>query len=85
MIDISQTALDEMCDNFEVMKFKAGPWWPTMEEINTKIKPRIKEYLKFVIWITETAEEPKTEEEKKAKSSLLKLIYENLRVVNSPT
>lgn len=80
MVEITQSALDEMCENFEEMNFKAGAWWPTEEEINTKIAPFIKERLTFAIWITETASEPQTDEEKAAKKLLLRLIYENLNV-----
>ena len=82
MIEITQRQLDEMCDVFEEMKYKASAWWPTVEEIRTKLAPRIKDQISFAIWITETADAPKTEEEKAAKSYLLRLIYDNLKVID---
>lgn len=80
MVDISQKDLDQMISDFEEMKFKAGAWWPTMDDVKKKIEPNIREKLKFVIWITETADEPETEEEKAVKKRLLHIIYNNVKV-----
>ena len=80
MIQITQDALDEMCENFENMRYKAKAWWPTVEDIRTKMEPKIKDQIAFAIWITETADNPKTDEEKEAKKYLLRLIYKNLKV-----
>lgn len=82
MVEMTQSKLDELCENFEEMKFKAGPWWPTIEEIKKYIEPHIDERMNFIIWITETADAPQTEEEKASKSYLMKLIYNNLNVVD---
>lgn len=81
MVDICQKDLDQMFSDFEEMKFKAGAWWPTMDDVKKKIEPNIREKLKFIIWITETANEPETEEEKAVKKYLLHLIYKNMRVI----
>lgn len=80
MVDISQKDLDQMISDFEEMKFKAGAWWPTIDDVKKKIEPNIREKLKFVIWITETADEPETEEEKAVKKRLLHIIYNNVKV-----
>lgn len=81
MIEINEKELNTLCEHFEEMKFKAGAWWPTVEEIKANIEPRLKSALNFALWITETADEPKTEEEIASKKYLLNLIYKNLKVV----
>lgn len=68
-----------MCDRFDEADFKAGHWWPTMDEIKTKIEPKIKDMLEFAIWIVETAEPPKNDEEKEARTYLNNLINKNLK------
>lgn len=80
MVEIRQKDLEQLVNDFEEMKFKAGAWWPTMSEVKNKIEPNIKEMLKFVIWITETADEPETEEEKAVKKRLLHIIYHNVKI-----
>lgn len=82
MVDITANELDELCDNFENMKFKAESWWPSIEEIQTYIEPNLKVRMPFAIWVTETANEPQTDEEKASKKYLLKLIYDNLNVID---
>ena len=49
-----------MCDRFDKAEVKCGDWWPTVTEIQTKIEPKIEPFLDFLIWIAETADEPKT-------------------------
>ena len=80
MIDIKQEKLDELCEDFEQMQFKAEAWWPTVDEIKKYIEPRLKSYINFALWITETANEPVTEEEKASKKYLLDILYHNLYV-----
>ena len=82
MVEIKQSRLDELCEDFEQMKYKAEGWWPTIEEIDKYIKPRFKSSLEFALWITETAGEPQTEEEKAAKKHLLDFIYKNLVITD---
>lgn len=82
MIEIKQSELDKMCDDFDKMNFKAETWWPTVDEIKNYIEPCLKSKLAFAIWITETANEPQTDEEKAAKRYLLNLIYKNVKVID---
>jgi hypothetical protein len=51
-----------------------------MEEVQKYIEPFIKSNMEFAIWITETVDEPKTEEERRVKHYLLQLIYNNLKL-----
>ena len=80
MVDIKQSKLDELCEDFEKMSFKAEAWWPTVEEIKTHIEPRLKSCINFALWITETANEPQTDEEKASKKYLMNLLYRNLYI-----
>ena len=75
---INQNTLDKLCDDFEQMQYKAGAWWPTIEEINSKLIPVINEKIAFAIWIIETANPPQTEDEKESRKLLSRLIYEHL-------
>lgn len=82
MIEMREADLNQLCENYESMKFKAGSWWPTVDKIKTHIEPKMKSSMKFAIWITETADDPKNDEEKEAKKYLLKLIYKNLKITD---
>ncbi len=79
MCEVTEKKLDKLCEDFEKMNYKAGTWWPTVEEINTKIAPRITEKMPFAIWILETAEPPQTDEEKASRKLLSQLVYENIK------
>ena len=79
MFEVNEKVLDKLCEDFEKMNYKAGAWWPTVEEINTKIAPRITEKMPFAIWILETAEPPQTDEEKASRKLLSQLVYENVK------
>lgn len=82
MVELRESELNKMCEDFEKMKFKAEAWWPSIEDIKKYLEPHIKADINFAVWITETANEPQTEEEKASRKYLLKLIYENLVVVD---
>lgn len=81
MIELKSSELDKICDDFDEMAFKACAWWPTIKEIQQNIEPRLKTLLPFALWITETADEPKTEEEVQSKKYLLNLIYKNVKII----
>lgn len=71
---------DAMCERLNALNFKCGAWWPTLDDVKKCIEPNIKSNMEFAIWITETASEPKTEEERQVKHYLLQLINNNLRL-----
>lgn len=60
--------------------FKCGDWWPTVEEIQTYIEPHLNKNLEFLIWITETAEAPKTDAEKESKKYINNLLIKILKL-----
>ena len=71
---------DAMCERLNDLSFRCGSWWPTMSEVKQYIEPNIKANMEFVIWITETASEPKTKEEQEVKHYLLQMVYNNLKL-----
>ena len=77
---ITFNELDALCNRLEEMPFKCGYCWPTLEQIEKYLATNPKKNMEFMIWITETASEPKTEEEKMAKKRLLKLINKNITI-----
>ena len=78
MFKVTEKVLDKLCEDFEKMEYRAGAWWPTVEEINTKIAPYIEEKMPFAIWILETATSPQTDEEKASRKLLSQLVYNNV-------
>ena len=62
--------------------FKCGDWWPTIEEIQTYIEPHLSKNLEFLIWITETADAPQTEEEKASRKYINNLLIKNLKLTD---
>lgn len=80
MATITQNMFDEMCDAFESMQYRCDDWFPTLEEIKTLLEPNIDKDWKFALWILETSNEPKTQEEKEARRYLMNLVYKKLRI-----
>lgn len=78
--EITYDELDAMLDRFDKAKYKCGNWWPSLEEIKQYIEPDIKNKLEFALWISETATEPITDEDKIARQYLNKLINNNLQI-----
>ena len=63
-----------MCDRFADMPFHCGGWWPSIQLLKTKIEPELSSHLEFLVWIAETADEPKTPEEKESRAYINELI-----------
>ncbi len=74
---------DLLADRVSKNNFKCGDWWPTIEEIKTKIEPNVNKYIEFLVWILETAEMPETPEQKASKNYINKLLINNLKLVNN--
>lgn len=70
---------DAMCDRFDNASFKCGAWWPTVFQVKEYIEPKIEQYLEFLIWIAETADAPRTEEERESKKYINNLIYNTIK------
>lgn len=78
--EMTYDEMDAMCERFANSEYQCGDWWPTMEDIHTRIEPRLKANLEFIIWITETACEPRTEDERQVRKYLLNLINQSIHV-----
>lgn len=79
--EMTYDEMDAMCERFAQLEFQCGEWWPTIQEIQERIEPKLKANLEFIIWITETACEPRNEEEVASRKYLLQLIQQSVRVV----
>lgn len=75
---LSYDDIDALCERISDNKYKCGAWWPSLEEIKTKIEPDMDANIEFAIWISETAEEPVTDAQKEASTYLRSLIYKHL-------
>lgn len=78
--EMTYDEMDAMCERFAQSEYQCGDWWPTMEEVQKILEPKIKANLEFIIWITETADEPVTEEQKEVRRYLLRLINQSVRL-----
>lgn len=67
-----------MCDRHATSSFLCGDWWPSINDIKTKIEPKLEQNLEFLIWIFETANPPKTQEQIESRDYINKLLKENL-------
>jgi hypothetical protein len=69
-----------MCDRYQASSFKCGNWWPQINDVKTKLEPKLEQHLEFLIWISETADAPKTEQQKESRDYINKLLRENLTI-----
>ena len=73
-----------MCDRHLALDFQCGNWWPSIEDIKTKIEPKLEQNLEFLIWISETADAPVTEEQKASQRYINELLNNTLVFVDQP-
>ena len=73
-VQMTLKAYDNLCDRLCENEYQCGEWWPTIEDIQTYIEPEPEKYLEFMVWITETATTPQTEEEKESKNMLNRIL-----------
>ena len=67
-----------MCERYDAAEYKCGDWWPSVIDVQTKLEPKIEQNLEFLIWIAETANEPKNEEQKASKKYINDLLKKTL-------
>lgn len=67
-----------MCDRYQESEFQCGDWWPSVIDIKTKLEPKIEQNLEFLIWVSETANEPKTPQQKESRDYINKLLNKTL-------
>lgn len=70
---------DVLTERLSNNNFRCGDWWPTIEEIKTYIEPNLNKNLEFLIWISETADTPQTEEQKASKKYINNLLIKTLK------
>ena len=81
MVTLTQSKFDELCETLSQMQYKCEGWFPTLEEIKTRLEPTIEHDIKFALWILETSGSPKTAEQKEARRYLMTLVYSVLNIV----
>ena len=74
---------EAMCLRYDEAPFKCGDWWPSIMDIKTKIEPKLEQNLEFLIWIEETADRPKTPEQKESQEYISKLLRKTLVFVET--
>lgn len=67
-----------MCDRYEESEFHCGNWWPNIIDIKTKLEPKLEQNLEFLIWVAETADKPKTLQQKESRDYINKLLNDTL-------
>ena len=63
-----------LCDRIANVDYKCGDWWPDVVDIQTKLEPKLEQNLEFLIWVSETASEPKTDKQKESRKYINNLI-----------
>ena len=72
----------EACDLIDKIKNSITlPWFVTKEDIETKIKPNLKKYYDFVLFILNVCE-VKTDEEKEIKEELEDIIINDVEIID---
>ena len=74
---------EALCDRLSHAPFQCGNWWPSVEDVKTKLEPKLEQNLEFLVWISETASEPVTPEQEESKKYINKLLIDNLVLVNT--
>ena len=80
---MSFTEYDILAERVSKNNFKCGDWWPTVDEIKTKIEPEFNKYIEFLIWILETADQPETPEQKASKKYINQLLISKLKMTEN--
>ena len=71
---------DLLCDRLNSNGYKCGGWWPSIDDIKKYLEPEKEQYIEFMLWIVETADDPVTEEEKESKKYLNKLLRNTIKI-----
>lgn len=78
--DLTFEKFDKLLERINCLPFKCGSYWPTKEEIDLIIKEDLDKSLEFLIWITETADEPITDKDKESKKYINSILYKHLKI-----
>lgn len=78
-IIISAEDFEKYCKVFDQMKWQAGKYAPTEEEINNRILPNMKDYALFLIWIDCTGVE--TPANKKSREWIRDILRDSLEII----
>jgi hypothetical protein len=79
---ISFDDYDKLVERLTDNSFKCGSWWPSVDEIKEYIEPNFNKNIEFLVWILETADPPKDEEEKRSKKYINDLLINNLKMTD---
>ena len=75
---ISYDAYDAAEERLLKIPYKADGWWPTIEDLREKCKPRCKTDYEFLMWLLLTNPAPETPEEKESKKMINNILYTKL-------
>lgn len=70
----------DLVDTFGSIRIDREGWWPTMEDVNNKIRPNFALCFDFVLWLLNSEEKPKKDEEKEACRALKEMVRENTEI-----
>lgn len=80
MIELSFDKMCEMYDRLDEFEFETEGWYPTKKDIETYIMPDPDKHVKFLIWLSENAPAHMSEDEKKVKKIIDKIICDTIYV-----
>lgn len=71
-----------LCDRLDDASFRCGNWYPTIEEIQKYLEPQIEQNLEFLLWISETADEPTNPDDVDTRTYINDLINNNIVITD---
>lgn len=71
---------DKLIDRLNNIPLKCGAFWPTKEQVDEILEEGIEKNMEFLLWILETADEPKTEEEIESKKYINSILCQNIKL-----
>lgn len=73
---------DKLCERLENNPYQCDGWWPTPEELKENMGSEVSQNIDFLTWILETNPDPETEEEKRSRNYINKLLRNNLKLID---
>lgn len=83
--DVLIMTFDEMNQLYDIAdgaEYKAGDWYPTLEDLNHIVKNDPATYIDFLIWIYETANFSSTKDAQFIKNEINNIIKETIQVID---
>ena len=73
---------DALVERLGNNEYQCGDWWPTVDELKSKVGHNTAKYMEFLIWIVETADEPTEQWQVESQNYINKLLNNYIMLVD---